>query len=507
MEGIAINRNGNALSERASDSPFLESTDNFAESGEVIDLRSWSAQDFSNIYVRFRPLLLTQAQRLLHDAASAEEVVHDAFLYLMTALPELDSEIGVLKFLRWKTRLLAIDVLRLRRRYDEVDLEESHQIINSSPEVTEELERAEDSAIVALALAKLPIRQREAIVATIYEEKSISEVSQQMGLSENAFRQLLFRSKSSFKQALVGEADVAGLRVSEILSLAAKKTFDRARHNATRLGVGIMLVVLSTASWVTVAPDQSSDLVSLAVRSEIPNMGLAKPPIVIAPDIQGNRVDEGRPEAEVHDEVSSLIRKPLNDTLSLGPVSALAADQIVSKSTRDVIGVSELPAPESFIEEASIDEDSLLREMLAEEIGEVGFGNPRHGQPTTVVDQLQELTLEVIPGVELHLGFHEVSGSQKLSFAMLRIISGSGLDVVGVPKSSLLVQESSSGGETLSLGLTDFVFGDFSGSYGNVAVSPPQIAGLGLVVNGSRSLAIEPSEWDFTVELRGISVS
>ena len=75
-------------------------------------LKDWTAQDFASIYVRFRPHLERHARRFLQNPSQVEEVVQDAFLYLMTTLPELDSELGVLRFLKWKTRLLALDVIR-----------------------------------------------------------------------------------------------------------------------------------------------------------------------------------------------------------------------------------------------------------------------------------------------------------------------------------------------------------------------------------------------------------
>jgi sterol 3beta-glucosyltransferase len=72
-------------------------------------------------------------------------------------------------------------------------------------------------------MAKLQPRQREALIATLYQEKAPEVVAAQMGLSENAFRQLLFRARGAFRKALVGEAETQGMRVSEILSLAARK--------------------------------------------------------------------------------------------------------------------------------------------------------------------------------------------------------------------------------------------------------------------------------------------
>ena len=82
------------------------------DSEYAVFLKDWSAKDFANIYVRFRPHLISHAQKFLREKTQAEEVVQDAFLYLMTALPELDSELGVLKFLKWKTKMLCLDIIR-----------------------------------------------------------------------------------------------------------------------------------------------------------------------------------------------------------------------------------------------------------------------------------------------------------------------------------------------------------------------------------------------------------
>jgi len=57
----------------------------------------------------------------------------------------------------------------------------------------------------------------------LYEEKATVQVAAQLGLNENATRQLVFRAKAAFKKALVGEAETRGLTVSEIISVAARK--------------------------------------------------------------------------------------------------------------------------------------------------------------------------------------------------------------------------------------------------------------------------------------------
>ena len=212
---------------------------------EPAKLKDWTAADFASIYIRFRPHLERHARRFLVNPSQVEEVVQDAFLYLMTTLPELDSEIGVLKFLKWKTRLLALDVIRINSRASIAPIDDVPEMPAKLDDFNLELERADDAAIVALAMAKLNPRHREALIATLYEEKSQEVVAAQMGLSENALRQLLFRARAAFKKALVGEAETQGKSISQILSIAARKAAAESSKYLSAAGAFLLVLAVS----------------------------------------------------------------------------------------------------------------------------------------------------------------------------------------------------------------------------------------------------------------------
>lgn len=186
-------------------------------------LKNWSAQDFSNIYVRFRAHLMNYARKFTKEEAQAEEIVQEAFLYLMTSLPELDSELGVLRYLRWKVKNLSIDAIRrqsavnsrLQAKSGDLFLEEHGP--ERSPEPSEGIEAAEDAAIVRLALARLNANQRQALIYDVVEEHSNAYAAAQMKLEAGAFRQLLFRSRKSFKRELLQVLGERGLSLEDFL--------------------------------------------------------------------------------------------------------------------------------------------------------------------------------------------------------------------------------------------------------------------------------------------------
>ena len=262
--------------EEFGDAVILEHLD---ENSQPLILRDWTAKDFANIYVRFYPHVLRQAKRYLTNHSQAEEVTQDAFLYLMTSLPEVDSEVGVLKLLKWKTRLIALDVIKANSGAKYAPLDDQLELSVDGSEMSLELERADDAAIVSLALAKLEPRQREALIASLYEEKATSEVASQLGLNENATRQLVFRAKSAFKKALVGEAETRGLSVSEILSVAARK----ASQDAGKYIYAASALLLVLAVSIGILPNLGNSDQQLVAEGSAVSESAPEPAAAVAP--------------------------------------------------------------------------------------------------------------------------------------------------------------------------------------------------------------------------------
>lgn len=302
-------------------------------------LKDWSAKDFASIYVRFRPHLERHARRFLVNRSQVEEVVQDAFLYLMTTLPELDSELGVLRFLKWKVRLLCLDVIRANSRASMAPIDEQPEMEADLPEMSRDLERAEDAAIVSLALAKLQPRHREALISTLYEEKSTEVVAAQMGLSENAFRQLLFRARSSFKKALIGEAETAGLSMSAILSIAARKA---AAESGKVIGAASALLIALAVS-IGVLPSQfvrDNQVVQSAAENPV-QASQPESVQITAPEATSEPVAPAQPQAEsvVAEVEPATIEVIAQPALAITTPAAVTQEEIVQAPTIEPIFV------------------------------------------------------------------------------------------------------------------------------------------------------------------------
>jgi RNA polymerase sigma-70 factor (ECF subfamily) len=268
-----------------------------------VKLKEWKAEEFASIYVRFRPHLERHARKWLSNQSQVDEVVQDAFLYLMVSLPELDSEIGVLKFMKWKVKNLCLDIYRASGKAYIKSIDDVAEPIALNSELGADLERAEDAAVVRLALSKLNPRHREVLLASIYEEKSTAEIAAQVGLSENATLQLLFRARGAFKKALLGDVDTNGMSMGAILSVAARK----AGEDAKKVGVQAMVLVLFLAVSVGAFFNFNGASNSVATVADAPAVetntndavtaetGTRNNPLVVTPAVSVRE----RPEVEI----------------------------------------------------------------------------------------------------------------------------------------------------------------------------------------------------------------
>lgn len=415
-----------------------EFREHFADSLTPAVLKDWTAKDFASIYVRFRPHLERHARRYLQNPSQVEEVVQDAFLYLMTSLPELDSELGVLKFLKWKTRLLALDVIRSNSRATLAPIDDQPEFASSDPEISQDLERAEDAAIVSMALAKLQPRHREALIATLYEEKPQEVVAAQMGLSDNAFRQLLFRARAAFKKALIGEAETAGLSMSQILSIAARKAAAESGKYISAAGAFLLVLAISIGVLPNLSPSVSEQEIS------------APEPTITSPS---------EPE-----ETASIVPEDTPQELQV--------EEIVSADDVDavVISTAEQSGDAPVQTESVLTERSIILSTLQPLLGSRTLQQLSLGEQGEVIESsAQQIVVENASGLRANI-IYDLATENGIQSAYFEFKIGDAL-FYALPKTWAASKTIDAQGRTvLSLGATDLVVGNVDGKLGDIVI-------------------------------------
>src|SRR5258708_6955636 len=149
----------------------------------------------------YRPLVRLAAL-LVHDVATAEEVVQDSFVALHSGLHRLRDGEKALAYLRAAVVNRSRSVLRHRVVVD-------RNVPKPAPDMPSAehgaLALVERSAVVA-ALQGLPLRQREVAVLRFYADLSESQIASTMGITPGAVKSHTSRAMAALRSVLEREA-------------------------------------------------------------------------------------------------------------------------------------------------------------------------------------------------------------------------------------------------------------------------------------------------------------
>ncbi len=158
---------------------------------------------------RLLPRVLNHAARVLGDRAEAEDVAQEAMLKLWRIAPKWQS--GGAKPSTWLYRVTAnLAVDRLRRAGRAVGLDESDEPADDSPGAEERMMRVGRMAALDAALARLPERQRQAVVLRHIEGLSNPEIAEVLETGTEAVESLTARGKRALAKALAGQKEALG---------------------------------------------------------------------------------------------------------------------------------------------------------------------------------------------------------------------------------------------------------------------------------------------------------
>jgi RNA polymerase sigma-70 factor, ECF subfamily len=160
-------------------------------------------ESFDRLLLEHLPAAQRFAIRLTGDSASAEDLLHDAIVRAVRGCGSFREQS------RLTTWLFQIIVNcfrdRLRARViEEVDPQVEDARALDPADVTG---AAELGRIVAQRVSSLPPRQREAMVLVVFENMSVSDASEVLGISETNVRVNLFHARQRLKRELAAYLD------------------------------------------------------------------------------------------------------------------------------------------------------------------------------------------------------------------------------------------------------------------------------------------------------------
>src|SRR4029434_5409241 len=179
-----------------------------------------SAGDRDAFYCLVQPCergVFTAAMSILNNAADAEEVVQEAVVKALAALPRFRGEA---KFSTWLIQI-TINEARLKRRkdrrylYDSIDEQQTDDQGDAFPKdfadwreiPSEELQRKELREALKRALDSLAPKYREVLILRDIQHLSIQETAQVLNVSEGNVKTRLLRARFQMRDALAPGID------------------------------------------------------------------------------------------------------------------------------------------------------------------------------------------------------------------------------------------------------------------------------------------------------------
>lgn len=174
------------------------------DAGDVTDQGAQAGADaeITALYGAHYRSLVRLAALLVHDIATAEEVVQDSFVALHAGLHRLRDNEKSLSYLRAAVVNRSRSVLRHRMVVDK-----------NAPKPAPDMPSAEHGAMVLIerssvvaALRSLPERQREVVVLRFYADMSEAQIASTMGITRGAVKSHTSRAMSSLRTVLEAQS-------------------------------------------------------------------------------------------------------------------------------------------------------------------------------------------------------------------------------------------------------------------------------------------------------------
>ncbi len=174
----------------------------------ALRLKNGEAQAITAIYERFKRGLFLFCLRLLNDSAAAEDVVHETFVR-MIAEHEALREPGSLKSWMFTiARNESFAVLRLKKKYREIDDHDENMYVDDTTETN--LELLEQKLLLENLLNRLLPQYKEVLMLREYEGMNYQEIADITGTSVSAVKSKLFKARKSLmdKSETVRKAEI-----------------------------------------------------------------------------------------------------------------------------------------------------------------------------------------------------------------------------------------------------------------------------------------------------------
>ncbi|MHC4619647.1 MAG: RNA polymerase sigma factor [Planctomycetota bacterium] len=144
-----------------------------------------SGEALCRIYEKYKDNLLKIASGLLNDAAAAEDIVHDTFVFLAQSAEKLRLDGNLKSYLATCVANRVRNRNKAGRRREAAGLSEAEPAVSSAKRPEQWIVFNEQLRRVNNALGELPYEQREAVILHVQGEMKFRAIAESQGVSIN----------------------------------------------------------------------------------------------------------------------------------------------------------------------------------------------------------------------------------------------------------------------------------------------------------------------------------
>lgn len=171
----------------------------------VRETQNNNTEAFAQLYSHFAQSVYYLALRILKNPDDANDVVQETFTKLYHSIDRLKKPRAITKYVNTIAYNTAISSLRQDKKdlmYDDTDLDNFMPTESKDYIPEKALEEKEKSEHIVDMVDKLTLNQRIVVTLFYYEDMSASEISEILGISEQAVNSRLFRARQTLKEQL-----------------------------------------------------------------------------------------------------------------------------------------------------------------------------------------------------------------------------------------------------------------------------------------------------------------
>jgi RNA polymerase sigma-70 factor (ECF subfamily) len=167
------------------------------------------------LYNRHQVRVFRFAARLVDDAASAEDVVSEAFIEVWRQADRFEGRSSVST---WIMSIARFKALSVRRRRQEIELDDkvAEKVADQCSTPEQILLETDRRAQLRACLSQLSPDHREIIDLVYYHDKTIEEVAEIVGVPKNTVKTRMFYARRRLAQLLAQHQDFAHLTAAAV---------------------------------------------------------------------------------------------------------------------------------------------------------------------------------------------------------------------------------------------------------------------------------------------------